>query len=220
MNAQKPTGSAHPLSKRSSAAARISGRLTGTFLVRRAAHLTAPAIKRASGYLPVKAVGGYVPKLTQKAFEKYGFSTATLVMEWAAIVGADIANATSPEKLKWPRAVSNDAEGETSGHEGAVLVLRVDPARALDISYRERQIIDRINAHFGYRAIAALRIVQVPLALTQTAPPLSLMPSSPAPQTATADSGSGTGNPLIEALGRLGDGLKHKAANPRPKPFG
>ena len=46
---------------------------------------------------------------------------------------------------------------------GATLILRVDPARALDVEYKARQIIERINAYFGYRAIAELRILQAPL---------------------------------------------------------
>ena len=36
-----------------------------------------------------KAVGSFVPQLTRKAFEKYGFSTATLLTDWAVIVGPD-----------------------------------------------------------------------------------------------------------------------------------
>ena len=32
-----------------------------------------------------------VPKITRKVFEKFGFSTATLLTDWAVIVGADLA---------------------------------------------------------------------------------------------------------------------------------
>ena len=112
-----------------------------------------------------RAVGAYVPKLTRKAFEKYGFSTATLLTDWAIIVGADIAGYTAPERLKWPRGV----EGATmsarreAGRPGATLMLRVEPARALDVQYKARQLIERINAYFGYRAVAEMRLVQAPL---------------------------------------------------------
>jgi len=121
-----------------------------------------------------KAVGSFVPRLTKKVMEKYGFSTAALLTDWATIVGADLARHTRPNKLKWPRAV--EAYGETpagqSGRPGATLHLMVDAARALDVQYKGRQIIDRINAYFGYRAIADLRIEQVPL----TAEPRQQMP--------------------------------------------
>ena len=41
-------------------------------------------------------------------------------------------------------------------------VIACDPAFALEISYRTQDILDRINRYFGYRAIANLRILQVP----------------------------------------------------------
>ena len=49
------------------------------------------------------------------------------------------------------------------GRSGATLVLRVDGGPRLDVQYKARQIIERINAYFGYAAIAELRIVQAPV---------------------------------------------------------
>ncbi len=112
-----------------------------------------------------RAVGSFVPKLTQKAMQKFGFSTAALFSDWPLIVGAELARHTLPQRLKWPRAP--DAAGDTSaddcGRAGATLVLQVSAARALDIQYKGQQIVERINAYFGYRAVADLRIVQVPV---------------------------------------------------------
>jgi hypothetical protein len=111
-----------------------------------------------------RAVGSFVPKLTRKAMEKYGFSAAALITDWTAIVGCDIAAHAVPQQLKWPRALEVDSEpgAEAAGRPGATLILRVDPARALDVQYKGRQILDRINAYFGYCAVAKLRIVQAP----------------------------------------------------------
>ena len=50
-----------------------------------------------------RAVGSLVPRVTRSAFEKFGFSTATLITEWATIVGPDLARLTAPERVKWPR---------------------------------------------------------------------------------------------------------------------
>lgn len=123
-----------------------------------------PPIVRKTAF-GVKAVGSFVPRLTKKVMEKYGFSTAALLTDWATIVGSDLALHTRPNKLKWPRAVETygDTPAEQSGRPGAMLFLRVDAARALDVQYKGRQIIDRINSYFGYRAIAELRIEQVPM---------------------------------------------------------
>ena len=122
-----------------------------------------PLVRKTS--VSARAVGSFVPRLTKKAMEKFGFSTAALLTDWAAIVGSDLARYTRPHKLKWPRAVETygDTPAEQAGRPGATLYLQVDAARALDVQYKGRQIIDRINAYFGYRAIADLRIEQVPM---------------------------------------------------------
>lgn len=109
-----------------------------------------------------KAVGSMLPGLTRKAFERFGFSTAALLTDWSGIVGKDLARYTSPDRLKWPRGHETDDETGPE-RQGATLILRVDLGRGLDVQYRGRQIIERINAHFGYRAVAELRIIQAPV---------------------------------------------------------
>jgi len=159
-------------------------------------------------YVSARAVGSYVPKLTRKAFEKYGFSAATLLTDWAAIVGEEMAGFTLPERLKWPRNVSigADVEAGAEGRSGAVLVLRVDPARALDVEYGGRQIIERINGYFGYGAIAELRLKQAPLArrVKPAAPP------APAP-CAAPELAAIADERLRAALAKLKSGLSARA---------
>lgn len=113
-----------------------------------------------------KAVGSFVPGLTRKSFEKYGFSTATLLTDWSVIVGRDLASFTLPERLKWPRNVEafDEVSEDARGRPGATLVLRVDGPRAIEVQYQTGQIIERINAHFGYRAVSEVRFIQAPLA--------------------------------------------------------
>jgi hypothetical protein len=109
-----------------------------------------------------RPVGSFLPRLTRQAFEKFGFSTASLLTDWPAIVGTELAAYTAPERLRWPKfAESPDEEG--IGRRGATLVVRADPARALDVQYKSAQIVQRINAYFGYRAIFELRILQAPV---------------------------------------------------------
>ena len=130
---------------------------------------TKPAPRPAAPHKPffaARALGSFVPALTRKAFEKYGFSAATLITDWPAIVGKDLSSQTAPERLKWPRAPevrTTDTAPEAKGRPGATLFLRVEGPRALEIEYQRAQIAERINAYFGYRAIADIRIVQAPL---------------------------------------------------------
>ena len=142
-----------------------------------------------------KAVGSYVPKLAAKAFEKYGFHSAEIMTAWPRVVGADIASFTAPERIKWPRGPQpTDDEAARTGVKlgGATLLLRVDPARALDVEYRAAEIVDRINRYFGYRAVATLKIIQAPLAhkigaQTAKGTTAAQLPSSPAQVPASAD---------------------------------
>ena len=152
-----------------------------------------------------RTVGTFVPKLTRTAFEKFGFSTAQLLTDWAQIVGPALADTTSPDRIVWPRRAGHDAdEGQRAApRQGATLHVRVDPARALDVQYKSPLVIDRINAYFGYRAVSELRIVQTPMT---PAAPLALVatrtPVAPDPALAgIADDG------LRAALERMQSGI-------------
>ena len=165
------------------------------------------ARKRPNFLHGVKAVGSLLPQLTRKAFEKYGFSTASLVTDWPAIAGTELAAYTAPERLKWPRGVEREEDGGQAarGRSGATLVLRVEPARALDVQYNARQIVERINAYFGYAAIAELRIVQAPLGSAAQPAAAALRPSV-APLTHEV---AHIADPsLRSALARLGAGVR------------
>jgi hypothetical protein len=161
--------------------------------------------KRPGSLYGVKAVGSFLPGLTRKAFEKYGFSTATLLTDWATIVGRDLAVCTAPERLKWPRAVERSDEDAGNGRPGATLVLRVDGGRSLDVQHNARQVIERINAYFGYAAIAELRIVQAPIGVDGQ-PPRPAPRASARPLTTEVAHIADPG--LRDALARLGAEVK------------
>jgi hypothetical protein len=170
------------------------------------------ARKRPNSLFGVKVVGSFLPGLTRKAFEKYGFSTATLITDWAAIAGAELAACSVPERLKWPHRpgrteedAAPHARGDAKARQGATLVLRVDGARALDVQYKTGQIIERINAYFGYAAVAQLRIVQAPVsAMARAVPPAASKPAAALTQEVAhvADPG------LRDALARLGANIQ------------
>jgi hypothetical protein len=163
---------------------------------------TSPARRNHFG---AKAVGSFLPALTTKAFQKYGFSTVALITDWPAIVGGDLASCSSPERLKWRRTAEADEDegsGPPTSRSGATLVLRVDGARALKIQYEARQIIDRINAYFGYAAIAELRLIQAPTAAPRSHP-------AKAPAQPLTREVSGIAHPgLRDALARLGGEIR------------
>lgn len=170
----------------------------------------ASAPMRQAGFISARAIGSYVPKLTHKAFEKYGFAAAALITDWAVIVGKEVASYTSPERLKWPRGVDYEVEDANAGRPGATLIVRVEPARALDVQYRAHQLLERINGHFGYRAVAELRILQAPLPQRPT-PPAPALPRASLPA-AAPDLAGVADERLRQALSSLKSGMMRRGS--------
>jgi hypothetical protein len=166
--------------------------------------------RRTSPLYGVKAVGSFLPALTRKAFEKYGFSAAALVTDWVRIVGRELAASTAPERLKWPRVAPSDVEGNApgQGRRGATLILRVDGGLSLDVQHKARQIIERINAYFGYAAVAELRIVQGPVGAPAGSTSLATPAPRPTSYPLTAEVARVADPGLRDALARLGAEVK------------
>lgn len=86
-----------------------------------------------------------------------------LVQSWEEIVGERLAASTRPERIAWPRRLSED-----DPFEPATLVIACEGPAALRLQHETTQVIGRINAFLGFAAIARIRILQKPL--TDTAP--------------------------------------------------
>lgn len=172
------------------------------------------ARNRAPGWVSAKAVGSFVPGLTKKAFEKFGFSTAALITDWHDIAGAQFASFTAPVRLKWPALPGmREGAGQEGGRPGATLVLKVDPARALDAEYGARQIVDRINAYFGYRAVAEIRLVQAPLPASALSPLAERRLNKPKAQPANPPAETSEPEARLQAaLARLKAGMSARPA--------
>ncbi|GHC64373.1 DUF721 domain-containing protein [Neogemmobacter tilapiae] len=87
-----------------------------------------------------------------KAGESRGFAIMKLLTHWPEVAGGDLAPITRPVKISYAR------DGM-----GATLVLLAKPAHAPMIQMQLPRLKDRINAVYGYNAIARIT-------LTQTAP--------------------------------------------------
>ena len=106
---------------------------------------------------PIRRMRGFeaaAQLLTQRiraAGESKGFAVARLLTHWDEIAGADTARITRPVKVHYGR------EGL-----GATLTLLVSAAHAPLVQMNLAKLVDRVNATYGYAAIARI-------ALTQTA---------------------------------------------------
>jgi len=86
-----------------------------------------------------------------------GFSQSDLIFYWDEIAGQRLAEHSQPIKLAWPARVSRDENAL------ATLFLRIEPGFALEFQHLCPVIIDRVNAHLGWRCIGKLTLKQGPL---------------------------------------------------------
>jgi hypothetical protein len=145
-----------------------------------------------------KAVGAFVPKLVRESFRRRGFVNIDIVLRWREIVGDALARETWPVRIDWPRrqeTVLRPDGTEAPGTHRTRVVVGASPARALEVEYAKRAIIDRVNGYLGYRAATEL----------VAAPDYSMPPEQrkPAVRIATAEV-QAEADPLCAALARLG----------------
>jgi len=98
----------------------------------------------------MRPIGAELAGLIGKPMGRRGFAEGGLVAHWPAVVGEEIARATAPLKLSYPR-------GE---RRGGTLTLRVTSARAIEIQHLVPQILERINGYLGFAAVARLKLEQ------------------------------------------------------------
>jgi len=93
--------------------------------------------------------------LVRSVVGRYGFAAAGILTDWPNIAGHRLAAESRPMRLQFPRG----------GRANGVLHLRVTAGFALEIQHMEPQLVERINQHFGYAAVARLKISQGPVSV-------------------------------------------------------
>ncbi|MBF9231825.1 DUF721 domain-containing protein [Microvirga alba] len=90
-----------------------------------------------------------------------GFATSDVIIAWPEIVGERLAEFTQPLKIEWKRkSVNADPEARP---DPATLVIRVESAFALELQHLAPIVIERVNAHYGWRCIGKLVLKQGPV---------------------------------------------------------
>lgn len=102
---------------------------------------------RSARTLPLSALA---LKSASRALKKRGFVQGAIVGRWVEVVGEALAAVSMPERLVFPTA-----EGA-----GATLHIKVAGPLALELQHLAPIVIERINSHFGYAAVAEIRLHQ------------------------------------------------------------
>jgi hypothetical protein len=152
-----------------------------------------------------RALAATLPKVTKPVLEKHGRAFASLIGEWANIVGPALAAVSLPEKL-----------GTSANATGGVLTVRIAGAGATEFQHLAPHILDRINTYLGFGAVARLKLVQAPLPGPQRRPaPRPAQPSAAARQAVAAATDTVSDPALHDALVRFGEAV---AAHHSPEP--
>jgi hypothetical protein len=150
-----------------------------------------------------RALADPVRDVTRKALGTRSLAEAALLTEWSSIVGNEISTHCWPRRVTFPK--------RTERREGT-LVLRVKPGQAPRIGHQELIILDRVNAYFGYKAVARLRLEQGPLPLREDPPEPPPPPLSESETQAVARNVEGVEDAdLRAALERLGQSLRRRS---------
>ena len=116
-------------------------------------------------------------RILDPAARRRGFAEASLLADWATIVGPAMARRCQPVRVE-----------HAPGRRGAgVLLLQASGAAALEIQHAAPQLIERINGYFGHRAVRQLRLVQMPLPAVPPPPPPRLRAVSAPEEAALAE---------------------------------
>jgi hypothetical protein len=96
------------------------------------------------------------------AFKAQGFAAADILQSWPEIAGERLAEHSVPVRVMWPPRPKAAAPG--SPPQPATLVLKVDSAYALEVEMATAQILERVNAVFGWRCVGKIRLRHGPVA--------------------------------------------------------
>ncbi|MDX3925501.1 MAG: DUF721 domain-containing protein [Shinella sp.] len=121
-----------------------------------------PKNSKSSGSYGPAQISEVANALIDPVLAKRAGINTMLLGSWEEIAGADFADCTRPERITWPRRVSEMA-GEDGGYQAGVLTIACDGARALFLSHQQGEIIQRVNGFFGFPAIRQVKIVQKPV---------------------------------------------------------
>ena len=152
--------------------------------------------KRSERRARASSASSVARSLITPAMRKKGFAQVEVITRWPHIVGPELAEATVPTGLRFPR-------GERMG---ATLVVRCESAFAPLLTHKAGRVIEMVNSFFGYAAVAKLEVKQGPLPRVKHRRPLEKTPlSDGAKRNLTTLVGDGELSPLREAVKSLGE---------------
>ena len=101
-----------------------------------------------SGYF--KKIADALPKVLEKKFKETSYVELSIIKNWKEIVGNEISKKCWPNKIIFSN--SDNLNGQLS--------LKVERGWAMEIEYKNQEIIENLNRFFGYKAISKINVIQ------------------------------------------------------------
>ena len=98
----------------------------------------------------IKTVGKSLPHGLKTILKKGGYNYSSMINNWTNLVGKKISDVAYPKSIKTGKELRN-----------GILILNVDHGDQLFVEYSKKDIIDKINAFFGYQFIKEVRLVLI-----------------------------------------------------------
>ena len=104
-----------------------------------------------------KKLGDTLSRINKNYASKFGRIEFIILSKWTQIVGSFFADHSEPDKIS--RITEEFNEFDEPIYKN-FLHVRVSPAAAVEFQHYKDTIIEKINSHFGYKAISDLRLQQ------------------------------------------------------------
>tara|TARA_B100001167_G_C16621440_1_gene235176 strand:+ start:135 stop:623 length:489 start_codon:yes stop_codon:yes gene_type:complete len=98
----------------------------------------------------IKTVGKSLPRGLKTILKKGGHNYSSMINNWTSLVGKKISDVAYPKSIKTGKELRN-----------GILIVNVDHGDQLFVEYSKKDIIDKINAFFGYQFIKEVRLVLI-----------------------------------------------------------
>jgi hypothetical protein len=161
--------------------------------------MTKPASQKARGF--AAQLGSLLAGVVEPTLAARGLGEMSLLTDWPDIVGAAVARYARPIQIQWP---PRGAKRAPDAAAPATLVLRIDGAFALEAQHASPMIVERVNAHLGWRCIDRIAFRQGPLGPLKTPRRATPPPSAGASAKAAAQASAIEDDALRAALTKLG----------------
>jgi len=95
----------------------------------------------------LRPFGATLPRGLKGILKKNGYNYSEIISKWRILVGKEISSLALPVSIKMRK---RNASG--------TLILIVNRGDEISVEYSKREIIEKINSHFGYKLINEIKL--------------------------------------------------------------